>query len=308
MPHRVFVYGSLRKGQGNHGWLVRHKARLLGNAVYPRGHAKMVSLGAYPALVADLMGPDIHGEVYEVTRDGLRALDKLEGTPDFYRRVKVRVYQGAEELRVWTYVLAREAKNVETVTCGDWVWYLEAPMRPLLALIEQAKRAKDVSELPEPLPPTPPKWAQKPEAPVVVGSKAPRTIREVAVGKAADEELAALPDGEYLTVVGSKSRITYKRDKVGLTVVAYEERSAKLDQVQPLFTPEELKPAKSAKESAEVFLEEEERFCRWCGEELEDLDGFGWVTSADCGPVCIMSPNDIHEPETEEDEHAVAGK
>lgn len=95
--HKVAVYGSLKKGYGNHYLLTESK--LLGKD-YLSGWT-MISLGSFPGIYR---GPDeIHVEIYEVTDEELASLDRLEGTPTFYRRAPVVTAYG----EAWIYYLSK---------------------------------------------------------------------------------------------------------------------------------------------------------------------------------------------------------
>ncbi|MEY2809687.1 MAG: hypothetical protein RLZ66_1198, partial [Pseudomonadota bacterium] len=72
-PRRVFVYGTLRRGQSNDINCKLPAPKYLGRA---RVNGVMFHLGAYPGVV--LGGPRwVQGEVYEVTPDLEHALDEL---------------------------------------------------------------------------------------------------------------------------------------------------------------------------------------------------------------------------------------
>lgn len=84
---RVFVYGTLKKGQPNHYLL--QDADFLGECVLSGGY-RMVNLGWYPGVVRQTKdGQDVQGEVYRVDQPTFHSLDALEGHPTFYSRVKV---------------------------------------------------------------------------------------------------------------------------------------------------------------------------------------------------------------------------
>jgi gamma-glutamylcyclotransferase (GGCT)/AIG2-like uncharacterized protein YtfP len=84
--HRVFVYGTLKKGYGNHGLLQRCNAEFVGTASLP--NYNMRHLGGFPAIYRTAAGyPAVKGEIYWVNADGLVALDRLEGVDSgLYRR------------------------------------------------------------------------------------------------------------------------------------------------------------------------------------------------------------------------------
>ena len=75
--HKVFVYGSLLSGMGNHDILANSK--LLGATNSPRRFL-MVDLGYFPGVIEDdFMGDSVIGEVYEVDDVTLNRLNRLEG-------------------------------------------------------------------------------------------------------------------------------------------------------------------------------------------------------------------------------------
>jgi gamma-glutamylcyclotransferase (GGCT)/AIG2-like uncharacterized protein YtfP len=111
---RVFVYGSLLAGLGNHR--VLRGAPLLGPARTPPEFA-MFSLGGFPGVVR---GGEtaIEGEVYEVDAATLAGLDQLEGHPRFYRREPLRLPGFGE---VETYLLTPEqVEGCPPVPSGCW--------------------------------------------------------------------------------------------------------------------------------------------------------------------------------------------
>ena len=108
---KVFVYGSLLSGLGNH--------RVLGDSVMIEETtmqiaANMVSLVAFPALVHGSEINDIKGEVYAVDEQTFSALDRLEGHPHFYQRMLVD--------DIWVYFLNSEHDHERylPVADGDW--------------------------------------------------------------------------------------------------------------------------------------------------------------------------------------------
>ena len=111
----VFVYGSLRKGYGNH--------RLLQDSEFKGYHNTepaytMYSLGPFP-MVGETGHHSIVGEVYEVDEDTALALDNLEGYPHFYDRIIIDTEHGP----AWMYVGGHTGQIVES---GDWTEHREA--------------------------------------------------------------------------------------------------------------------------------------------------------------------------------------
>jgi gamma-glutamylaminecyclotransferase len=110
----VFVYGTLLFGERNHWHLAG--ARLVGEA-RTQPMFQLHDLGPYPGLVA---GGEhaIIGEVYAVDEATLAALDRLEGTPDFYRRVSIVLVDGT---RAETYLLSPEqVAGHPIIASGSW--------------------------------------------------------------------------------------------------------------------------------------------------------------------------------------------
>lgn len=85
-PHVIFVYGTLKRGGSNHGFM-RGQA-FLGEARLAAGFT-LYSLGDYPGLVAapgDHEG--VRGELWALDAAGLAGLDALEGLDEgLYARV-----------------------------------------------------------------------------------------------------------------------------------------------------------------------------------------------------------------------------
>lgn len=112
---RVFVYGTLRKGQPNHELL--EGCRALGPARTAPVFT-LVSLGAFPAMVG---GGEtvVVGEIYEVDLWTLALLDRLEGHPRFYLRQPICLDDGEEVL---AYLLsAEQVRGRPQIPSGDWL-------------------------------------------------------------------------------------------------------------------------------------------------------------------------------------------
>ncbi len=113
--HRVFVYGSLKAGQDNHGWLNGGESlgrrRLIG--------AHLHDLGAYPmAVLKPGSEAVIHGELYSVDPAGLARLDRLEGYPDYYDRSRCRL---SDSSAAWVYHgLPAQVAKAPRIPHGDW--------------------------------------------------------------------------------------------------------------------------------------------------------------------------------------------
>lgn len=113
----VFVYGSLRRGQGNHGLL--HRAHFV-RETHLRGAFEMVSLGSFPGVFRQPEADRrLAGELYAVDEHTLALLDRLEGHPRFYERQPVEL---ACRQVAWVYILPAESvADRPVVEGGDWV-------------------------------------------------------------------------------------------------------------------------------------------------------------------------------------------
>lgn len=118
---RVFVYGSLLRGEPNHRLLVGSR---FVRAARTRPEFTMHDLGAFPAIA--LGGRTaICGEVYEVDGPTLERLDRLEGHPQLYRREVVQLDATAEHELACIYVFVAALGRAPAVPSGDWRGYKE---------------------------------------------------------------------------------------------------------------------------------------------------------------------------------------
>ena len=123
---KVAVYGSLRKGMGNHSLL--SNSTQLGKCVVNIPY-KMVDLGAFPALVG-AENRDIVIEVYEVTDTTMNSLDRLEGYhgPEKVGNLYERTYIATPYGEAYLYVMedTEWAYGSPEVRSGDWVQHCVA--------------------------------------------------------------------------------------------------------------------------------------------------------------------------------------
>lgn len=119
MTHAVFVYGSLRSGEGNNGLL--RSSMLVGDAAV---YGVLYSLGGFPGLRLDDLAPTwVQGEVWTVDDETLERLDRLEGVSHgFYRRVRVSVeLLAGTSAEAWVYEInERHIRGCSRVASGDW--------------------------------------------------------------------------------------------------------------------------------------------------------------------------------------------
>jgi gamma-glutamylaminecyclotransferase len=105
--HRVFVYGTLRRGHSNHALL--EMSRFMGDAATRRTYW-MITTGVFPvvldAVPADFGLPPlaISGEIYHVDDVTLAQLDRLEREGRSYDRKVTDVYETGHEVQAHIYI------------------------------------------------------------------------------------------------------------------------------------------------------------------------------------------------------------
>ena len=112
MSNKVFVYGTLREGQGAHQFL--DGAKKLGTCKIDTG--KVCALTWFPAYVTN-GNTGVVGEVYEVTQEHIDRMDVYEGHPSLFRRCLVDTAYGD----AFIYVYQGSVSNEVVVEHGDWV-------------------------------------------------------------------------------------------------------------------------------------------------------------------------------------------
>jgi molybdenum cofactor cytidylyltransferase len=113
---RLFVYGTLMRGGLRHH-ILRAQRFLREALTLPR--YVLYDLGAYPGLVAsDGEGQAIYGEMYEVERRLIPALDAIEGAPVLYRLEPVQI--DGEAAPVQAYIYRRSIEGLPRFADGRW--------------------------------------------------------------------------------------------------------------------------------------------------------------------------------------------
>lgn len=110
---RVFVYGTLLRGERNHHVLAG--ARWLGDHTTAPGYT-LYDTGPYPAAAAP-GETALRGEVYAVDAATLQALDILEDYPRLYTRRRIETPFGAAWIYLW---IARRGGRWPIITNGNW--------------------------------------------------------------------------------------------------------------------------------------------------------------------------------------------
>ncbi|WP_022799053.1 gamma-glutamylcyclotransferase family protein [Thermus islandicus] len=119
---RVFVYGTLKRGQRNHPLVVPYLHRVLPGSV---AGFRLYHLGAgerrpyaYPAMVPG--EGRVYGEVLFLSPQALPLLDALEEEGVEYRRVRVWVETPEGRLSAWTYLYLAELEGARPLPEGVW--------------------------------------------------------------------------------------------------------------------------------------------------------------------------------------------
>ncbi len=119
---RVFVYGTLKRGQRNHGLI----ADLLSESIpgyaegfrlyhLPQGPTRPY---AYPGMVPG--EGRVYGEVLFLPEEALPLLDRLEEEGVEYRRVRIPVQSERGLLEAWTYLYLGSLEGALPLPKGVW--------------------------------------------------------------------------------------------------------------------------------------------------------------------------------------------
>lgn len=101
----VFVYGTLKRGEANHGVMESASGEFIAEAKLSGYY--MVNTPWYPfAAKSDDEGDCIKGELYKVPAEKLHILDTLEGYPQLYDRDTVNI----KDLDAYIYVNRNKAE------------------------------------------------------------------------------------------------------------------------------------------------------------------------------------------------------
>lgn len=115
MRHSVFVYGTLKRGCHNNHYL--KTAKFIGEAeTVDKMH--MTDIG-YPLVDDTKPTTTIKGELWEVDDKTLRALDRLEGHPRYYQRMKKKILVGGVLLKD-AFMYINRNRFGEDVPNGCW--------------------------------------------------------------------------------------------------------------------------------------------------------------------------------------------
>ncbi|MCM3569313.1 gamma-glutamylcyclotransferase [Neobacillus mesonae] len=121
---KVFVYGTLRKGEGNAH--LKKNASCIAEQCWTNGKLYDAGYG-YPAMKQS-QSSYVYGELYSVTETELNRLDVLEGyrrggSSNLYERVEQTVYTDKGQSNAYVYVAGPEMLLNKRIPWGDWKEY-----------------------------------------------------------------------------------------------------------------------------------------------------------------------------------------
>jgi gamma-glutamylcyclotransferase (GGCT)/AIG2-like uncharacterized protein YtfP len=123
--HLVFVYGTLRKGEKYAYYL--HHADCIEPNCSVKGQLYDTGWG-YPALLEEMGKIPVKGELYKVTSEQLKELDKLEdykenGANNLYERVVAKVSTESGEQEAIVYIMKVKREHFNKIEINDWISY-----------------------------------------------------------------------------------------------------------------------------------------------------------------------------------------
>ncbi|MGG0719377.1 gamma-glutamylcyclotransferase [Robertmurraya massiliosenegalensis] len=118
---KVFVYGTLRKNEGNHRLL--QSADPIAEQAWTFGELFETGQG-YPAMKRSEQGK-VYGELYEVDLATLAKLDHLEDyeanrEDNLYERVEAQIFTDKDEFTAFVYIEKQVGLSKELIPHGDW--------------------------------------------------------------------------------------------------------------------------------------------------------------------------------------------
>lgn len=105
----IFVYGTLKKGQYWHDKYL-NSAKFIGTGLCDKSYTLYID--ALPFLVKEDSKDMVQGEVYQISEEILKSLDKLECCPILVDRDVVAIkLESGETIKAWTYVHENKFKG-----------------------------------------------------------------------------------------------------------------------------------------------------------------------------------------------------
>lgn len=120
---KVFVYGTLMKGHGNH--ILLENDKFLGNAVLK--DYGLYNVSSFPGIIKQ-DGAAVKGEVYSISESTLKRLDTLESEGSLYIRnlVPVTLESANQIINAYVYVWNRD------LNLNSYVPFEKLPWKPCL--------------------------------------------------------------------------------------------------------------------------------------------------------------------------------
>lgn len=127
MGLKICVYGSLRKGMGNHRIIENSQLVSTETVNLP---FEMIDMGSYPGLIRSKELNEIVIEVYQVDMPTYERVSRLEGYPSFYNRELIETSVGAGDIYFLDNDKGREYPRYPRVNktaegVFDWVKHLQ---------------------------------------------------------------------------------------------------------------------------------------------------------------------------------------
>ena len=119
----LFVYGSLRK-HGSHNHLLQDVPSV--GSFYTYGFLYLIDW--YPGLILNMQTDidkkvqKVYGDVYRVTPEQMKKLDKYEG--ETYHREWISVFDDHEQsIQAQTYIYNQSVENKKEIIPADWILF-----------------------------------------------------------------------------------------------------------------------------------------------------------------------------------------
>ena len=109
----IFVYGSLKKGKSRNCFLEK---QVFVKEISTKPIYRLYNLGMFPAMVEDVNGISIKGELWEVDDECLKFLDLIEAHPLLFHRKRVDLN---EEIDAQAYLFPHPINITKYVDCGE---------------------------------------------------------------------------------------------------------------------------------------------------------------------------------------------
>jgi gamma-glutamylaminecyclotransferase len=110
MKHKVFIYGTLKRGQYFHDRFLKDKALFLSNALASTDYSLYID--GLPHMIRESTDEPVKGELYEMDDQVLNSLDELESHPIVYKRELIDVYDDSGvKMIAWCYLRSPSFKG-----------------------------------------------------------------------------------------------------------------------------------------------------------------------------------------------------